>query len=35
VFNSVENSLCEPFAAAAPRPEYCAARDFRPFGSGS
>ncbi|AFM17106.1 ectoine hydroxylase [Mycolicibacterium chubuense NBB4] len=26
VFNSVENRLCEPFASAAPRPEYLAAR---------
>ncbi|MGD9621942.1 MAG: ectoine hydroxylase [Mycolicibacterium sp.] len=27
VFNSVDNGLCAPFAAAAPRPEYLAARD--------
>jgi ectoine hydroxylase len=32
VFNSVENRLCEPFAAAAPRPEYLAAREVRPLG---
>ncbi|KUI27906.1 ectoine hydroxylase [Mycobacterium sp. GA-2829] len=30
VFNSVDNALCEPFAASSPRPEYLAARDFRP-----
>ncbi|MEV0297419.1 ectoine hydroxylase [Nocardia sp. NPDC050710] len=28
VFNSVENTLVEPFAAPAPRPTYIAARDF-------
>lgn len=32
VFNSVENQLCEPFAASAPRPEYLAAREVRPLG---
>ncbi|MFI9504629.1 ectoine hydroxylase [Nocardia sp. NPDC052566] len=30
VFNSVENTLVEPFAAAAPRPAYIAGRDFAP-----
>jgi ectoine hydroxylase len=33
VFNSVENQLGAPFAASAPRPEFLAARDFRPVGS--
>lgn len=28
VFNSVENTLVEPFAAPAPRPTYIASRDF-------
>lgn len=31
VFNSVENALTQPFAAAEPRPEYLAARTARPF----
>jgi len=31
VFNSVENTLVEPFAAPAPRPEFIAARDFTPL----
>ncbi|WP_028937913.1 ectoine hydroxylase [Pseudonocardia spinosispora] len=31
VFNSVENTLVEPFAAPAPRPTYIAARDFTPL----
>lgn len=31
VFNSVENQLCEPFAASTPRPEYLAARNIRPL----
>ena len=30
VFNSVENTLLEPFAADGPRPEYIAGRDFTP-----
>ncbi|WP_054813690.1 ectoine hydroxylase [Nocardia arizonensis] len=30
VFNSVENTLVEPYAAPAPRPTYIAARDFTP-----
>ncbi|WP_405182210.1 ectoine hydroxylase [Nocardia sp. NBC_01377] len=30
VFNSVENTLVDPFAAPAPRPTYIAARDFTP-----
>ncbi|WP_409181650.1 ectoine hydroxylase [Amycolatopsis sp. VS8301801F10] len=30
VFNSVENALEDPFAAAAPRPAHVAARDFTP-----
>ncbi len=32
VFNSVENELAAPFAAKTPRPEYLAARSYRPFG---
>lgn len=32
VFNSVENTLVEPFAAARPRPDFIAARDFTPIG---
>lgn len=32
VFNSVENTLTEPFAAARPRPEYLGARQVRPLG---
>ncbi|MCX2933033.1 ectoine hydroxylase [Mycobacterium sp. CVI_P3] len=31
VFNSVVNKLCEPFAAAEPRPEYLAARTAQPY----
>ena len=31
VFNSVENRLCDPFRASAPRPEYLAARTQQPF----
>lgn len=31
VFNSVENRLCAPFRAAAPRPEYLAARTEQAF----
>ena len=31
VFNSVENALEEPFAAAEPRPEHIAARTFTPI----
>ncbi|MFX0577998.1 ectoine hydroxylase [Nocardia nepalensis] len=30
VFNSVENTLVEPFAAPGPRPTYIASRDFTP-----
>ncbi len=32
VFNSVENTLVEPFRASAPRPGYIANRDFTPLG---
>jgi ectoine hydroxylase len=32
VFNSVENTLVEPFAAPTPRPSYIAAHDFTPVG---
>ncbi|MEC3919060.1 ectoine hydroxylase [Nocardia sp. CDC160] len=31
VFNSVENTLLEPYAAPHPRPEYLASRDFTPL----
>ncbi|WP_420752562.1 ectoine hydroxylase [Rhodococcus sp. O3] len=31
VFNSVENTLVEPFAAPKPRPEYLGSRDFTPL----
>ncbi|MEC3957425.1 ectoine hydroxylase [Nocardia sp. CDC153] len=31
VFNSVENTLLEPYAAPYPRPEYLASRDFTPL----
>ncbi|GAB2535373.1 ectoine hydroxylase [Nocardia heshunensis] len=31
VFNSVENTLLDPFAAPYPRPEYLASRDFTPL----
>ncbi|HJP79557.1 MAG TPA: ectoine hydroxylase [Pseudonocardiaceae bacterium] len=31
VFNSVENTLVEPFAATAPRPGFIASRDFTPI----
>lgn len=30
VFNSVENTLTQPFAASAPRPAYIGSRDFTP-----
>ncbi|MQA24633.1 MAG: ectoine hydroxylase [Micromonosporaceae bacterium] len=30
VYNSVENTLVEPYAAVRPRPDYIAARDFAP-----
>lgn len=30
VFNSVDNALVEPFAAARPRAEFVASRDFTP-----
>jgi ectoine hydroxylase len=32
VYNSVDNSLTEPFAAPAPRPEFIASRAFTPVG---
>jgi ectoine hydroxylase len=32
VFNSVENTLVEPFGPGDPRPEYIASRDFTPVG---
>ena len=32
VFNSVENTCVEPFAAPSRRPEFIAARDFTPVG---
>ncbi|SDS09357.1 ectoine hydroxylase [Microlunatus soli] len=32
VYNSVENTCVEPFAAPAPRPEFLGARDFTPVG---
>ena len=35
VFNSVENRLCEPFAAAVPRPEYLAARKVQPLSASA
>ncbi|MEV1134451.1 ectoine hydroxylase [Rhodococcus coprophilus] len=31
VFNSVENTLVEPFAAQSPRPSYLGSRDFTPL----
>lgn len=31
VFNSVENTLTEPYGAPAPRPEHIANRDFTPL----
>jgi ectoine hydroxylase len=31
VFNSVENTLAEPYAASAPRPSFIAAREFTPI----
>ncbi|BBY84814.1 ectoine hydroxylase [Mycolicibacterium tokaiense] len=34
VFNSVENQLGHPYAAASPRPEYLAAREVQPLRSG-
>ncbi|MFI9405077.1 ectoine hydroxylase [Nocardia sp. NPDC052316] len=33
VFNSVENTLVEPFAAPAPRPGYIGSRDFTPLSA--
>ncbi|MGH3735480.1 MAG: ectoine hydroxylase [Micromonosporaceae bacterium] len=30
VYNSVENTLVEPYAAASPRPDFIASRDFTP-----
>ncbi len=33
VYNSVENTLEEPFAASSPRPEFLASRDFTPVGA--
>ncbi|WP_069162790.1 ectoine hydroxylase [Nocardia altamirensis] len=33
VFNSVENTLVEPFAAPEPRPGYIGSRDFTPLSS--
>jgi ectoine hydroxylase len=30
VYNSVQNTLVEPYAAASPRPDFIAARDFTP-----
>ena len=35
VFNSVHNALIEPFASAAPRPSYIAAREVAPPALGS
>lgn len=32
VFNSVENTLVEPYSAAKPRPTFIASRDFTPIG---
>lgn len=32
VYNSVENTLVEPFAGTAPRPHHIASRDFTPVG---
>jgi ectoine hydroxylase len=32
VFNSVENTLVEPYAASAPRPDFIGVRDFTPAG---
>jgi ectoine hydroxylase len=32
VYNSVENTAVEPFAAKAPRPDYIGAREFTPAG---
>ncbi|MGH3577736.1 MAG: ectoine hydroxylase, partial [Mycobacterium sp.] len=31
VYNSVENTLVEPFAAPAPRPSFIASRGFDPI----
>ena len=31
VFNSVENTLVEPYAGTAPRPGFIASRDFTPL----
>jgi ectoine hydroxylase len=35
VFNSVENRLRDPFAAAAPRPEYLGARKVQPLSASA
>lgn len=35
VYNSVHNTLREPYAAAKPRPEHLASRDFTPVGARS
>ena len=32
VFNSVENTAVNPFAAKNPRPDYIGAREFTPAG---
>ena len=32
VFNSVQNTLVEPYGAARPRPDFVASRDFTPLG---
>lgn len=32
VYNSIENTLEQPFAASRPRPEFLASRDFTPLG---
>jgi ectoine hydroxylase len=32
VFNSVENTLIDPFGAARPRPDFIGSRDFTPLG---
>jgi ectoine hydroxylase len=35
VFNSIDNTLAQPYAAPAPRPTFVAARDFAPITRGS
>ncbi|GAB3261182.1 2OG-Fe(II) oxygenase family protein [Arthrobacter pigmenti] len=35
VFNSVENTLQEPYGAPSPRPEFVASHDFTPAGASS